>query len=331
MVTPTVISTFAGGGGSSIGYKIAGYNELLAIEWDNNACETLEDNFNFPVWNRDITTVSAEEMMKELNITQGELDVLDGSPPCQGFSVCGERDVGDSRNELFKAYAVLIKGIQPKAFVMENVSGMTQGKMKGMWKIIMSTLQECGYRVKCKLMNAKYYGVAQSRERLIFVGVRDDIQYEFEYPKPSDKIVTVREAFEKVENKTFPPFDYTKGKRKGMSVIELFKQIKNWRTAEDILGEGKGFGIVRIGYNKPSKTVLKLITNSAGLIHPVENRHLTIEELKRLQSFPDDYKLHGTFANQWARIGNSVPPLMMRAIATSLKETVLEPYYKEKA
>jgi site-specific DNA-cytosine methylase len=173
---PTVISTFCGTGGSSLGYKYAGYKELLAIDWENHAVQCFKANFpEVPCQQKDITKVTSQEIFDFCKITKGELDVFDGSPPCQGFSTAGKRQVSDERNDLFKHYWRLVKEIQPKVFVMENVSGMIKGKMKGKFKEIMSTLKSDNYEVKCKLMNAMYYNVPQSRQRLIFIGVRKDI------------------------------------------------------------------------------------------------------------------------------------------------------------
>jgi len=166
---PTVISIFAGCGGSSLGYKMAGYKELLAIEWDDNAVETFKLNFDCPIWKRDIREVTGKEILDFCNIKPTELDILDGSPPCQGFSTAGKRQVTDERNDLFKEFVRLINELQPKVFVMENVSGMVKGKMRGWFKEIMFALKATDYNVKCKLMNAVNYEVPQSRQRLIWI------------------------------------------------------------------------------------------------------------------------------------------------------------------
>ena len=205
MVSPTVISTFAGGGGSSLGYHWAGYKELLAIDFEKKACDTLKANFGFPVWQRDITTITADEILDFCKIKKGELDILDGSPPCQGFSTAGKRNLNDSRNDLFKDFVRLIEGLQPKVFVMENVSGMIKGGYKGKFNEIMQTLKNTGYKVKCKLMNAMWYEVPQSRERVIFIGVRNDMNIEPSYPEPIKKYITFREAIRGLKNNQMPP------------------------------------------------------------------------------------------------------------------------------
>ena len=181
---PTVISLFAGAGGSSLGYSMAGYRELLAVEWDANAVETFKLNFpGVSVYHGDIAKLSVEDVLEQTGLQPGELDVLDGSPPCQGFSTAGKRDMADDRNQLFREYVRLLRGLQPKVFVMENVSGMVKGKMKLIFVEILKELKASGYKVSVRLMNAMYFHVPQSRQRLIFIGVREDVIGEPEHPK----------------------------------------------------------------------------------------------------------------------------------------------------
>lgn len=173
---PTVISTFAGGGGSSLGYSMAGYRELLAVEWDDNAVETFKLNFpDVPVYHGDIAKLSVKECMKLAGIEEEELDLLDGSPPCQGVSTAGKRNLNDPRNQLFREFVRLLRGLKPKVFVMENVPGLVKGKMKLIFAEIIRELKASGYQVRCKKLNAMYFYVPQSRERLIFIGVRSEL------------------------------------------------------------------------------------------------------------------------------------------------------------
>ena len=168
----TVISTFAGCGGSSLGYSMAGYRELLAVEWENNAAETFRLNFpDVPLHHGDIAKLSVSEVLDRCKIQPGQLDVFDGSPPCQGFSTAGKRNMKDPRNGLFREYCRLLEGLKPRAFVMENVGGMVKGKMKFMFVEILKALKACGYQVSARLMNAMYFGVPQDRERIIFIGI----------------------------------------------------------------------------------------------------------------------------------------------------------------
>ena len=173
---PTVVSTFAGGGGSSLGYQMAGCDERLAVEWDDHAVATLRANFpDLPIYHGDIASLTIGECLRLAGLAPGELGILDGSPPCQGFSTSGNRAIDDPRNQLFREYARLLRGLRPRAFVMENVSGMVKGKMKLVFAEILRELKSCGYVVQVRLLNAMHYGVPQDRERLIFVGIRDDL------------------------------------------------------------------------------------------------------------------------------------------------------------
>ena len=168
----TVISTFSGCGGSSLGYQLAGGKVRLAVEFNDNAVATYRLNFpNTPIYHGDIGKLTVEECCELAGIEPGELDILDGSPPCQGFSTAGKRDFGDDRNQLFCEYVRLLRGLQPRAFVMENVSGMVKGKMKRIFAECLRELKVSGYKVRARVLNAMYYNVPQSRQRLIFVGV----------------------------------------------------------------------------------------------------------------------------------------------------------------
>lgn len=316
----TVISTFAGCGGSSLGYKKAGYKELLAIDFDKNAVETFKLNFpEVPVWERDITKVSADEILKFCKIKKGELDILDGSPPCQGFSTAGKRNVNDSRNILFEQFVRLINDLQPKVFIMENVSGMVKGKMKGMFIEIINQLKSLNYNVKCKLLNAKFYEVPQSRERLFFIGVRKDLNIEPSFPIPSQKIMTVKEA---IKNIKLSEIKLPKGEIEiNYNNIEVGSDLASYYESKGL--KRKYFNVKKINLNKPLNTIIKLFSEGmSGLLHPKEKRFLCINELKACSSFPEDFIFTGSFKEQWARIGNAVMPNQMYYVAKHIKETI---------
>lgn len=310
---PTVISIFAGCGGSSLGYKQAGFRELLAIDFNHNAVETFRLNFkDVPVWERNIRNVSGQEILDFCKLKQGELDVFDGSPPCQGFSMAGRRNVNDSRNDLFREFVRLIGELEPKIFIMENVSGMIRGKMKGRFIEITKLLKSLNYEVKCKLMNAKNYSVPQSRPRLIWIGVRKDLNIEPSFPTPSQKIITIREALTDLtitEKREIP----------GRAVINKVLLKCNEGENARLYNDGNFFNWQRIDRNKVCPT----ITKTACLFHWTENRYLTIQELKRLTTFPDDFQFIGSHREQWARIGNAVMPKFMDALACHIKENIL--------
>ncbi len=288
MGQPTVISTFAGGGGSSLGYKLAGYEELLAIDFDQNAMKTFQLNFpDVAIWQRDITSVTGQEILGFCGIKQGDLDVLDGSPPCQGFSLSGRRVVSDERNSLYMAYLRLIKELQPKVFIMENVSGMVQGIMKGMFLEITRSLLETGYTVKCKKMNAALHGVPQARERLIWIGNRSDLRKVPTYPEPLNSILSVQDVLPHLQAFTAGQFD-----RKIISV------------------------------DNPCCTITK--SPSMRVYENGIEREPTLDELKKLCSYPDDFQFVGSKHQAWQRMGNSVPPKLMERIARHVRKEILE-------
>jgi DNA (cytosine-5)-methyltransferase 1 len=287
---PTVISLFAGAGGSSLGYSMAGYRELLAVEWDANAVETFKLNFpGVPVYHGDIAKLSVEDVLEQTGLQPGELDVLDGSPPCQGFSTAGKRDMADDRNQLFREYVRLLRGLRPKVFVMENVSGMVKGKMKLIFVEILKELKASGYKVSVRLMNAMYFHVPQSRQRLIFIGVREDVDSKPEHPKAEG------------------------GGMDGSKVVPELqgKRFLSWRNAgkKDTL---RARGALPCGIAK------------TGI--PLEGRKLyrDPEGIKLFFSFPKPYVFCGKQQDQLDRLGNSVPPLLIRSVAQHLRKTVLD-------
>jgi DNA (cytosine-5)-methyltransferase 1 len=333
---PTVVSTFAGCGGSSLGYSMSGYRELLAVEWDANACEHLRANFpGLDVWQGDIAALAADEVLERCGLEPGELDVFDGSPPCQGFSIAGKRQIDDPRNGLFREYVRLLVALRPKVFVMENVSGMVKGKMKLLFAEILAELKAAGYRVSARLLNAAYFLVPQARQRLIFVGVREDLAVEPSHPRVAHRPVTVREAFTDLEPQVFAP--PAKGQRfvfpfirAGQAAVDTVPPQVLAHFAPRMLRRKPGgwtFHTVcrRLVPGRPSPTLPKTyIPYSHTPIHPTEHRHLAAEELARLASFPDEYVWAGSYIDRHARVGNCVPPLFMRAIASHVRTEILE-------
>jgi DNA (cytosine-5)-methyltransferase 1 len=316
----TYISTFAGCGGSSLGYKWAGGKGLLTIEFDANAAATYRANFATPVLERDICTVTAEEVLKLTGLKVGELDVLDGSPPCQGFSTAGKRQIHDPRNSLFREFVRLIEGLQPKVFVMENVSGMVKGKMKYVFAEIMRCLKATGYTVRCQLLNAMYFNVPQSRERLVWIGVRKDVAARGlgpQFPKAQGRPVTAGEAMAGLA-RCGPAPAFREWNRK------LWHGQKPGQK-----GNGKDgcFNHVKLHPDRPSPTVPKscVFGGFSGLYHWAECRALSIGELAALTSFPAAYKWPEDYEQAHNRIGNCVPPRFMQAIAECIRDTVLRP------
>lgn len=201
-----VVSTFSGCGGSSLGYRMAGFRIVYANEFIPAAQETYRANFPQTFLDtRDIRLVRASEILRGAGLREGELDLLDGSPPCASFSMAGVREkhwgqvkqYSDTRqrvDDLFYQYTRLVKGLRPKTFVAENVEGLVRGKAKGVFIEVIKEMQACGYRVKAALLDASRLGVPQRRVRLIFVGVRDDLGLEPRFPRPLPYTYSLRDA-----------------------------------------------------------------------------------------------------------------------------------------
>jgi DNA (cytosine-5)-methyltransferase 1 len=320
---PTVVSTFAGAGGSSLGYSMAGFRELLAVEWDDNAVATFKANFpGVPVYHGDIAKLSVEQALSMSGLKPGELDVFDGSPPCQGFSTAGKRIMDDPRNQLFREYVRLLAGLRPKVFVMENVSGMVKGKMRLIFVEILRELKACGYVVSARLLNAMYFGVPQSRERMIFIGVRDDLGIAPTHPGAMVSPVPFGRASGGIPDygKELPPFLVTMAKHQPAGAWSSNPDI--WKRLRG--GLGGSFSTKWAGADSVCGTIVKEWIAMCGIVHPGRKRYLNIEEVKRVGSFPDQFALVGKFDDGVRRIGNSVPPLFMRSIAQHIRREILD-------
>jgi DNA (cytosine-5)-methyltransferase 1 len=312
-----VLSLFAGCGGSSLGYKLAGGQVVAAVERDPHAVQIYRANHpETLLLDGDITTLAPVEIMAQLALQAGELDILDGSPPCQGFSLAGKRQVQDPRNRLFEEYVRFLEAFQPKAFVMENVPGLVTGKMRGLFHEMIQALQGVGYRVSARILNAAHYGVPQARRRVIVVGIRQDLGLIPRHPVPETHAIGFQRVIQGLNEPGLVQVPVGRA-------LAIAKALKPGESGADLhehyQQKGHDFSLQRLSWHKPSPTVCKTIrAGQCGLLHPEEDRFLSIGELKRVCSFPDDYVLFGTFEQQWGRLGNAVPPLLMKAVAQSV-------------
>lgn len=317
---PTVISLFAGCGGSSLGYSMAGFRELLANEWDDNACKTFSLNFpDVPMIKGDIAKLTVDEVLRVTGLQPGELDILDGSPPCQGFSTVGKRQIDDPRNSLFREYVRLLRGLKPKVFVMENVSGMVKGIMKLVFVEILRELKASGYKVSARLLNAMYFNVPQSRQRLIFIGVREGLGIEPSHPKAESRPTACGDCY-------FPGGTELTGIE-----LERWQHIPpggNWNNLPKRLINGKAKYSNfhrRLDDKQPSYTIGKEEHYSSGrFYHWSEPRRINDSELQLIGSYPLGFKFIGDGNLTHERIGNSVPPLFMRSIARHIRQNILK-------
>ena len=188
------IDLFAGAGGFSYGLSKSGFNMKIGIESNIHASKTLkENNPNMLVINQDIRDTDPLYLLKKAKIKKNDIGIIAGGPPCQGFSYSNKKSryLTNPLNNLYLEFFRYIKEIMPKSFIIENVSGMIKGKMKGLFINYMKRMKSLNYQVKCKLINAKYYNVPQSRQRVIFIGARKDLGIEPSYPEGNKKLITV--------------------------------------------------------------------------------------------------------------------------------------------
>lgn len=319
-----VISTFTGAGGTCLGYKMAGFDVIWASEFIDLAREVYQLNHDTYVDGNDIRTVSGADILKKTNMKIGEIDVLEGSPPCASFSTGGKRhkhwgevklysDKKQRTDDLFDEFIRLINELKPKVFVAENVMGLVKGKAKGYFKEIMKAMKDSGYQVQAKMMDASWLGVPQARQRIFFMGVRNDLNVQPKFPDPLPYQMVLRDILPNIKTdegikdavRYFAP-----------AYIREYHKIKQGEKSEKYLT------FRRAHFDKPCLTIMA--TYSSGPAHPIEQRHFTINELKQICSFPPDFKLTGRWRKQWERLGRSVPPLMAKALAETIQKEVLD-------
>lgn len=330
-----VISMFCGGGGSSTGYRLAGGKVLLVNEFVEAARQAYAKNYRDTIiLPDDIRKLSGKDLLDPIGLKVGELDILDGSFPCSSFSTVGLRqeawgrekaysDTKQRTDDLAFEFARIIKEVQPKFFVAENVVGLIMGQAKTLFgsaqtdlfgaheDTIYHTLTKAGYKVRYKVLNAKNFGVPQSRERLFIVGVRNDIDFEYKFPIGNNEIVTLSEAFEGLE---LSEQDLKDCNIDRYAVGDELKRLKIGEQSE------KYFSLNKADPKKPARTLTATASClSAASVAHWDNRKFATKEAIRIQSFPDDYYLGETYTNQIERLGRSVPPFLMREIAKGFK------------
>lgn len=338
-----VISLFSGCGGSSIGYKLAGCSVLLANEFIPKAAEVYR--LNHPgtiVIQDDIRKLTGIQLLDTVGLKKYELDILDGSPPCASFSTMGEKqklwgkkkkysDTTQVVDDLFFEYVRMIDEIQPKIFVAENVAGLLTGSCHSMLgsdiclfdnDSILSKLKKCGYRVKFKLLDAQFYAVPQIRKRLFIIGVRNDLNMDPVFPMPLGTKITTRMA---IEDLIDCGTDHTNSPKRTHDMIKYFHAGTTQTDLPHIIQRNnlKGIFIHTFKRDRWDLPYYTIIQGGDRPFHPKVDRPLSINEGKRIQTFPDDFILPHDSARNWERIGRAVPPNLMKAIAKTLIKNIL--------
>lgn len=322
----TAIELFAGAGGLAIGLEQAGINTLEYVEVDKACCETLKTNR--PCWNVVCDDIHNVDFTRYRN----KVDIVTGGFPCQAFSYAGKKmGFEDVRGTLFYEFARCIKEVQPKMFMAENVKGLLSHDKGRTLSTIISVFEDLGYTIgdRKQVLNACYYGVGQKRERIVIVGIRNDIQTNFTYPTPEKYQTTLKEAL-----KDCPVSDGISYSEKKKRIFELIPPGGCWinlpeNIAKEYMGKsyysggGKRGMARRISWNEPCLTLTcSPSQKQTDRCHPDEIRPFTVREYARIQSFPDDWKFCGGISSQYKQIGNAVPVELARRLGIQLIKSI---------
>ena len=326
------IELFAGAGGLALGLEQAGFTHIGAVEYDKTAAKTLK--INRPFWNiicEDIEQVAKRDLEKEFKIKRGELDLLSGGAPCQSFSYAGKRlGLEDIRGTMFYHYATFLRKLQPKLFLFENVRGLISHDGGKTYQTILNIFKDEGYTTYYQILNAWDYGVPQKRERLITIGIRNDLTKQittFQFPPPYSYKPVIRDIKLDKNPKPEECVQYSNSKKK---IFELVPPGGYWRDIPPAIAkeymkscwymEGGRTGILRrIGLDEPSLTVLTSpAMKQTDRCHPVEVRPFSFRENARIQTFPDDWVFCGKLLEKYKQIGNAVPVNLAKEIGNTL-------------
>ena len=376
----TYISFFAGGGGSSAGYKLAGGDCLFVNEFQQVAVDTYLANWpGTPHICGDIKNVTGKQIMEMVGLKVGELDILDGSPPCPPFSMSGTKQKGWNKEKM--AYGMKQQNIEdltwemirissemkPKVIVCENVKGLTMDYAKDHLNRMVEDFEKLGYTTTYKVLNGIHFGVPQKRQRVFILSVRNDVMDDIGMPW-----MLISSLFPDAMTNEEPTIEHAIGdlrldNENSVEAIELCEAMKRsakykWMKRlpknppkvvsvgddvvrpwyDKVIAHRKKWGKTiperkssfyqsrRVPWNQASHTLSEqgLQTSLAVHLHAEEDRVYTTKESKRLMTLPEDYILTGTLNEQLARIGLMVAPMMMKYVAESIYEKVLNPYHE---
>lgn len=376
-----VVSLFTGAGGLDIGLEEAGFHTAVCVEYDTDCRETLK--FNRPEWKLfeegvkiekgkmkiripgDVRDIEVNELLNFAGLEKGKVSLVVGGAPCQPFSNIGKKlGKSDEKNgDLFLEFVRMVKGIQPEAFIFENVVGITQDKHADVISYMVEKFKGLGYGISYTVLNAANYGVPQRRERFFLIGIKDVENPAFPFPthfkdekhydsfikdflvfpiRKFKKWVSVKDAFKKIFKNSEKRNDYALMNISDF-VVERMTHIKQGQNFKALPMEmrpncwktGKHQGNDTFGRmiaDLPSVTIRTAAYNPAkGMyIHPLENRGLSTVEMAALQSFPFDwyFKTKGrekiTLVSGGKQIGNAVPPLLAQALGAAIKKQIWE-------
>lgn len=374
---PICIELFAGAGGLMLGLEMAGFKTVIANELHPHPCMTLRKNFpDAKVVEGSIIGMSGDDLFKKAGLSRkmvGEIDLLAGGPPCQGFSTAGLKNPMDARNNLVSEFVRMVEELRPRFFLLENVTGlltMYEGKL---FEALIKRIEGIGYQCHHQILKASHYGVPQMRKRLVILGARDGSPPPFPIPTHIDdkglvgnaglqNAVTCGDALGDLppilhgeisfKYEASPRTDYQYYLRNGADALHNHQAPKHRKETRDYYSlvppggtwldipvhkRKKKQGIQRFPLNGIARTITSEPTD---FLHPTLNRVPTVRELARIQSFPDWFEFLGQrttgnklrrlgYCSQTQQVGNAVPPLLARAIGTSIFTHLLSTDRKE--
>lgn len=323
-----LISLFSGAGGLDLGFEKAGFNIVVANEYDKTIWETYEKNHSTILIKEDICKVTSEMFP--------ECDGIIGGPPCQSWSEAGSlKGIDDPRGQLFYQYVRILKDKQPKFFLAENVKGMMSKRHNNAVKSIVTQFEDAGYDVFIHLLNASDYGVPQDRKRVFYVGFRKDLHINFdEPPKSYDSKMTFKDAIFDLKDSAIPALakNKTNGNKCAILNHEYFigayssifmsrNRVRSWdEQAFTVQASGRQCQL------HPQAPIMPKIEKNKNIFEPGKEhlyRRLTVRECARVQGFPDDFKFYYTNLNDaYKMIGNAVPINLAFIMAKAILEAL---------
>ncbi|MFI3213201.1 MAG: DNA (cytosine-5-)-methyltransferase [Eubacteriales bacterium] len=324
------VELFAGAGGLALGLEEAGFHAQGLVEIDKYAAQSLR--LNRPTWNvieNDVIKVADEGIVNYLP-ENTIIDFVSGGYPCQAFSYAGRKlGLDDVRGTMFYYFAKVIKDLNPKVFLAENVKGLTTHDGGKTLKTMIDIYEKLGYTVTWNILKANNYGVAQKRERVVIIGVRNDIKVKYRLPKEYKYKPVLKDALKDVPESNGAVYPLKK-----REVLKLVPAGGYWRDlpeeiAKDYMGKsyysgGGRTGMARrISWDEPSLTLTcSPAQKQTERCHPDETRPFTVREYARIQSFPDSWEFAGSMGQQYKQIGNAVPVEFAKAIGLSIIEVL---------
>jgi DNA (cytosine-5)-methyltransferase 1 len=320
------IDLFSGAGGMSLGFDLAGFNNIFSVDIEPSFCETYKANFpNHNLIQKDISKLSNEEI-KSL-IGNQIVDVIIGGPPCQGFSMAGNigrKFIDDSRNQLFREFARIVEIVQPRYFVMENVARLFTHNKGETKEEIIELFKKMNYNVDCKVVNTADFGIPQIRNRVLFIGNR--ISNNIVFPtKTVDKPISIKEAIDKLpklksgEKSKIPNHISMKHSEQMLEKMKYVSDGGNRNEIPELIRPKSGDVRKYIRY-KSTEPAVCVTGDMRKIFHYSQNRALTVRELATLQTFPLDFIFKGSTISQQQQVGNSVPPILAKEIGLTVKK-----------